>query len=494
VVATTTDALNGTTVFTSEPTAAIANVNDAPVVAAAIADQSVNEDTAWSYQVPAGTFGDVDGDTFTYMAKLANGADLPTWLAFNAATRTFTGTPPLNFNGTLSLTVTASDASTSVSDTFILTVNAVNDAPVVATVIADQNVNEDTAWNYTFPAGAFSDVDGDALTYTATLTGSASLPSWLSFDGATRTFSGTPPQDFNGDVSLTVTASDGSLSVSDTFVLTVNAVNDAPVVDVPVPPAQPTPPPVVVVPVPPTQPTTPPTSSEVSIDPKVSMAGTKRADTLTGTSADDQLFGKKGDDSLFGMLGNDNLDGGKGHDKLWGGQGNDTLLGGRGNDYLDGGAGADALTGGKGKDTFKFGAGDSVLDFQSGTDLIDLQGFGITAANFNEKAKIVEEGGAIKLLVGEATMKIFGSNSIDVKDFIFGAENDISSLLSEAIPIVNSADTSGGDMNGGGDMKEGIAVSEPDNDDENTRASYGYNNAPVGWGNIPQSDFIIPMI
>jgi hypothetical protein len=261
-----------------------------------------------------------------------------------------------------------------------------------------------------------------------------------------------------------------------------------------VPPAEPTPPPVVVVPVPPTQPTTPPTSSEVSIDPKVNTAGTKRADTLTGTSTDDQLFGKKGDDSLFGMLGNDNLDGGKGHDKLWGGQGNDTLLGGRGNDYLDGGAGADALSGGKGKDTFKFGAGDSVLDFQSGTDLIDLQGFGITAANFNEKAKIVEEGGAIKLLVGEATMKIFGSNSIDVKDFIFGAENDISSLLSEVIPVVNSADTSGGDMKGGGDMKEGIAVSEPDNDDEKIGASYDYNDAPVGWGIIPQSDFIIPII
>jgi hypothetical protein len=49
-------------------------------------------------------------------------------------------------------------------------------------------------------------------------------------------------------------------------------------------------------------------------------------------------------------------------------------------------------------------------------------------------------------------------------------------------------------MNGGGDMKEGIAVSEPDNDDEKTGASYGYNDAPVGWGIIPQSDFMIPLI
>jgi Ca2+-binding RTX toxin-like protein len=425
VVATTTDALGGTTVFTSEPTAAIANVNDAPIVSAAIADQVSAEDTAWSYTVPAGTFTDVDGDTLTYTARLANGDPLPAWLSFNAATRTFSGMPPLNFTADFSLAVTASDASTSVSDSFVLPVNAVNNAPVVDVPVPPAEPTPPPVVDVPVPPAE-----------------------------------PTPP----------------------------------PVVDVPVPPAQPTTPPVVVVPVPPTQPTTPPTSSEVSIDPKVNTAGTKRADTLTGTSTDDQLFGKKGDDSLFGMLGNDSLDGGKGHDKLWGGQGNDTLLGGRGNDYLDGGAGADALTGGKGKDTFKFGAGDSVLDFQSGTDLIDLQGFGITAANFNEKAKIVEEGGAIKLLVGEATMKIFGSNSIDVNDFIFGAENDISSLLSEAIPIVNSADTSGGDMKGGGDMKEGVAVSEPDNGDEKIGASYGYNDAPVGWGIIPQSDFMIPMI
>jgi hypothetical protein len=47
------------------------------------------------------------------------------------------------------------------------------------------------------------------------------LPSWLSFTAATRTFSGTPPLDFAGNINLTVTASDGSLSVADTFALTV---------------------------------------------------------------------------------------------------------------------------------------------------------------------------------------------------------------------------------------------------------------------------------
>ncbi|MEN9926685.1 MAG: hypothetical protein RL268_2811, partial [Pseudomonadota bacterium] len=54
-----------------------------------------------------------------------------------------------------------------------------------------------------------------------TLDSGASLPVWLSFDPATRAFSGTPPQDFYGDISLKVTASDGKQSASDMFVLTI---------------------------------------------------------------------------------------------------------------------------------------------------------------------------------------------------------------------------------------------------------------------------------
>jgi hypothetical protein len=125
-VATYTDSQGTTETATSAATAAIANVNDAPVVSAAIADQAIAENTAWSYQVASGTFSDVDGDTLTYSATLGDGASLPGWLSFNAGTRTFSGTPPQNFAGTLNLKVTASDGSANVSDTFILTVAALD--------------------------------------------------------------------------------------------------------------------------------------------------------------------------------------------------------------------------------------------------------------------------------------------------------------------------------------------------------------------------------
>ncbi|MBD8876179.1 putative Ig domain-containing protein [Roseibium polysiphoniae] len=208
----------------------VGDTNDAPIVATAIADQAVLEDTAWSYAVSAGTFADADGDVLTYSASLANGDPLPSWLSFDGATQAFSGTPPQDFNGTISLKVIASDGSETAETSFTLTVSPENDAPVVAAAILDQSAAEDTAWSFAVPAGTFIDADGDALSYSAALADGSALPSWLSFDDATQAFSGTPPQDFNGTLLLKVTASDGTGTVDANFTLTVVAENDAPVV------------------------------------------------------------------------------------------------------------------------------------------------------------------------------------------------------------------------------------------------------------------------
>ena len=208
----------------------IAPVNDAPVASAGIDNQSISEDILWIFQVPAAAFTDVDNAGLTYSATLASGATLPGWLSFDVETRTFVGTPPLNYTGSLDLKVTASDGALSTSGTFMLTVTPVNDAPVVAIPIADQNAAEGVAWSFTVPAGTFSDIDRDGLTYTAALSGGSALPSWLAFDAATGTLSGTPPLSETGTLALTITASDGLLTASDTFKLTVAPVNDVPIV------------------------------------------------------------------------------------------------------------------------------------------------------------------------------------------------------------------------------------------------------------------------
>jgi len=178
------------------------NVNDAPTVNNAISDQATAENSAFSYQFDSDVFADVDiGDSLTNTATLSDGSILPSWLKFDADTRTFSGTP-LNLNvGDIAVKVTATDSSSATgSDTFNITVTNINDAPSI-TSSEVTSVNADTDYSYTFTA---SDVDsGDTVTLAA-----PTKPSWLSFDTLTGVLSGTPTNSNIGDHSIVLSATD----------------------------------------------------------------------------------------------------------------------------------------------------------------------------------------------------------------------------------------------------------------------------------------------
>ncbi|HEX5686611.1 MAG TPA: autotransporter-associated beta strand repeat-containing protein, partial [Ideonella sp.] len=187
-------------------------LNAAPTVANALTAQAASEDAAFNFTVPSNTFSDVDaGDTLSYSATLADGSALPSWLNFDSATRSFSGTPANGDVGAISVRVTATDGSSaSVSSDFTLTVVNTNDAPASSGITA-QSATEDSAFSFTVPSNTFSDVDaGDTLSYEATLADGSALPSWLSFDAATRSFSGTPANGDVGAISVRVIATDGS--------------------------------------------------------------------------------------------------------------------------------------------------------------------------------------------------------------------------------------------------------------------------------------------
>jgi VCBS repeat-containing protein len=211
--------------------------NDAPTILNPIANQNASEDAPFNFQFAANTFVDADvGDSLSYTAQLAGGGDLPGWLSFNGATRTFSGTPVNGDVGTLSIEVIANDGNGgTITDTFNIVVANTNDAPTVANAIPNQNATEDAAFNFQFAGNTFSDEDvGNTLTYTAQLAGGGALPAWLSFDAATRTFSGTPGDANAGTMSIDVIANDGNGgTVTDTFNIVVSAVNDAPTITAP---------------------------------------------------------------------------------------------------------------------------------------------------------------------------------------------------------------------------------------------------------------------
>jgi Ca2+-binding RTX toxin-like protein len=234
IVVTATDL--GANTANSTFTLTINNVNDAPSVNAPLVDQTVAVGNPLTYSFAANSFVDVDaGDSLTYTARLDGGAPLPGWLTFDATTRTFSGTPPAGSVGTVSVRVFATDQSfATVSDVFNLTVTSTstsNTAPTVTAPIPNQNATEDTPFSFTFAAGTFTDPDvGDVLTYTARLADGSPLPSWLTFDPITRTFSGTPLNGNTGNLSIQVVATDqANTSASTVFDLAIANVNDAPV-------------------------------------------------------------------------------------------------------------------------------------------------------------------------------------------------------------------------------------------------------------------------
>jgi len=343
----------------------IANVNDAPAVTLTIADQSANEDASWAFAVPESTFTDVDvGDTLTYGATLADGSALPSWLGFDAQTRTFVGTPANTDVGGVSVKVTATDAAgAEASTTFAISVANANDAPVVAQVLSGQNAVAAQAWTFTVPADIFNDEDvGDTLAYSAALVNGDVLPPWLSFDAGTRTFSGTAANANTGVLALQVVATDtAGASVSQSFELAVA-----------------------------------PTRG-------LNLVGTAAADSLVGGAGDDRIDGLAGADTMSGFDGNDTyvVDNTKdavaeaanqGYDRVessvtytlpahveavmltgvanvsaTGNALDNELRGNTGNNRLDGGLGADALQGGPGNDAYIVdNGGDQVFELAGG--------------------------------------------------------------------------------------------------------------------------------
>jgi hypothetical protein len=200
-----------------------------------IANRSTNEDVATG---PISfTVGDVEtsADSLTVSSSSSNQTLVPNaniTFGGSGANRTVTVTPAANQYGSATITVTVSDGTYSTPTSFVLTVNSVNDAPTISD-IANQSTNEDVA------TGPISFTVGDIETAAGSLTVSGSSSDQTLVPNANITFGGsganrtvmvTPAANQFGTATITIQVSDGTSSAQDTFVLTVNSVNDAPLI------------------------------------------------------------------------------------------------------------------------------------------------------------------------------------------------------------------------------------------------------------------------
>lgn len=194
--------------------------NAAPVITeGASTTMTVNEDVAGAKTLNA---TDANGDTLTW-SILTQGSKGVAAVSGTGAAKSVSYTPTANLNGADSFVVQVADGMGGFDTiTVNVTITAVNDAPTLAVAIPNQSATVAVAFSYVVPLGTFTDVEGATLTWT-----SNEALGWLAFNTTTRTFSGTPAAGDVAATTITVTASDGSLSASDSFVLTVGAVANA---------------------------------------------------------------------------------------------------------------------------------------------------------------------------------------------------------------------------------------------------------------------------
>ena len=419
--------------LTSAMSAAVANVNDAPVLVQAIADQSAQAGQAFSMTLPADAFRDADvGDVLTYAVRMADGSALPSWLSFNATTRTLSGTPtgvPDNARMAMQLQVVATDSNgASANDIFALNVDGQTPPPppVQGKNLRGGNGNDvltGGAGNDTLDGRAGKDVlnggaGNDTLNFYADST-------WSGRRSSRRTNVGSPDYDGSGErVSIRGMGQSQDIfnggSGVDTLVGTSSA--DAILLDDTRSSAQQSGPRLVGIEI----------INAGAGDDVVDLTSSRYTYgdvTVDGGTGNDVIWTNEGNDTLLGGAGNDRMDGGAGKDYLFGGSGDDVMAGGNMEDILQGGSGNDSLSdisptagglmdGGAGNDMLEASTGRTMFIGGTGDDTIQLGGgTDIIAYNRGDGRDTVKAGNG-----GDATLSL--GAGIKLQDLAFRRSGD----------------------------------------------------------------------
>jgi len=391
------DGNGGTGTATVNLTVNAVVTNDAPVLSNNGA--SLDEDGSVAFTPSMLSLSDTDNTTqeliFTLSNETSQGTLYRDGVALSASD-SFTQqdiidglvsyTPNADQNGIDSFDFIASDGvNTLATDTFTLTVNAINDAPIVMN--DNISTNEDTTVSFD-PKSNDSDIDLDTFTVDSVTQGS--LGTVIINPDNTLTYA--PNADVSGVDSFTYTVSDGNGGISTaTINVTVNPINDGPTAQDDVfsgevntqiagnvlvdngngadsDPENDT------LQVTAASFTTAQGGSVVlntdgsftytpvngysgndSFDYTISD-GNGGQDTgtvqitveeplniINGTANNDNLYGTIAGDEIYGLEGNDGLYGYASSDKLYGGLGNDRFEGQQGDDLIDGGDGDDTV-------------------------------------------------------------------------------------------------------------------------------------------------------
>lgn len=246
ITVTVNDGQAANNIVTRQFTVTVNAVNDAPTLNA-LGNLTVSENASQQTVSLAGIGSGAANETQTLAitATSSNPGLIPNpTVGYTSpnATGSLSFTPVADANGTATITVTVNDgqsANNTMVRTFTVTVNGVNNAPTL-NAIANVTVNEDASAQTVNLSGIGTGAanESQTLTVTATSSNPGLVPNpsvTYSSPNVTGSLAFTPAADANGTATITVTVNDGQAAnntVVRTFTVTVNAVNDAPTLNV----------------------------------------------------------------------------------------------------------------------------------------------------------------------------------------------------------------------------------------------------------------------
>jgi hypothetical protein len=213
---------------TAVVTVTVTPVNDSPVITGGpVFTVTMSEDSNPTPFDLTLLGSDVDGDGLTWSIGEIPEHGVAT-VNGGGSIKVVSYSPAVNYHGPDGFTVVVSDGHLTATAVVTVTVEPVNDGPVITGgPVFEVTMSEDgepTPFDLTLQA---SDADGDALTWLVSGAPSHGVAT-AAGTGSSRVIGYTPTPGFTGNDAFTVAVTDGSLSDTATVTVTVTPVNHAP--------------------------------------------------------------------------------------------------------------------------------------------------------------------------------------------------------------------------------------------------------------------------
>ena len=193
-------------------------INDAPIIAP-VQDISIQENEQYILQLE---LTDVDTGEVLALSTFSSVNDLV--VSANSNDSTVTLTPAADWYGESEVVVAVSDGELSDTTSFMVIIEPINDAPRLSEIL-DQTMYEDDTLTIFLEV-----VNVDTGETLAAFVSSSLSQVSVTANSSNLTIKAVPDRDWHGQTEISVIVSDGELASSVSFVLTVDPVNDAPVI------------------------------------------------------------------------------------------------------------------------------------------------------------------------------------------------------------------------------------------------------------------------